>query len=91
LAPPTPSSSSRALRALTIRHRYRHIKIPLLAINGDCDTLLSTQDTIDLAEAAPNATLLLYPDDDHCAMRHYREWLDYSQQWLHDHLAATPT
>ncbi|MEE6177541.1 hypothetical protein [Mycobacterium sp. 050134] len=75
--------------ALTIRDRLPHITIPLLAINGDHDTLLSTQDTVDLANEAPDATLLLYPDDDHCAMRHYREWLDCSQEWLRRQLVDT--
>jgi esterase FrsA len=77
------------LKALSIRDRYRHIIIPLLVINGDHDTLMSTQDSVDLADAAENASLLLYPDDDHCAMGHYRQWLDYSQQWLLDHFTAT--
>jgi esterase FrsA len=81
-----PIALVRALRALSIRDRYAHIAIPLLAINGDQDSLLSSQDTIDLADAAPHATLLLYPDDDHCAMGHYRQWLDYSQDWLREHL-----
>ncbi|WP_374021837.1 alpha/beta hydrolase family protein [Mycobacterium sp. HNNTM2301] len=81
-----PFKLVRALKALTIRDRLSHIAIPLLAINGDHDTLLSTQDTIDLANEAPHATLLLYPDDDHCAMRHYRQWLDSSQEWLRKHL-----
>lgn len=70
------------MRALSIKDLYSHITIPLLVINGDRDTLLSTQDSVDIADAAPHATLLLYPDDDHCAMRHYREWLDHSQHWL---------
>ncbi|MHA3022342.1 alpha/beta hydrolase family protein [Mycobacterium sp. BMJ-28] len=83
-----PIDLMRKLKALSIRDRYRHITIPLLVINGDHDTLLSTQDSVDLADAAPNASLLLYPDDDHCAMGHYRQWLDYSQRWLLDHLAA---
>ncbi|CDO11096.1 alpha/beta hydrolase [Mycolicibacterium cosmeticum] len=77
------------LRALSIRDLYRDITIPLLVINGDHDTLMSTQDSSDLAHAAADATLLLYPDDDHCAMGHYRQWLDRSQQWLLDHLAVT--
>jgi esterase FrsA len=76
------------LKALSIRDRYRHITIPLLVINGDHDTLMSTQDSVDLADAAANASLLLYPDDDHCAMGHYRQWLDFSQRWLLDHLTA---
>ncbi|MEW5813358.1 MAG: alpha/beta hydrolase [Actinomycetota bacterium] len=79
-----------ALRRLSIRDRYADITIPLLAINGTHDTLLSTQDTVDLADTAPDATLLLYPNDDHCAMGHYRQWLDYSQNWLGHHLAADP-
>ena len=70
------------LKALSIRDRYPDITIPLLVINGDHDTLMSTQDSVDLADAAANASLLLYPDDDHCAMGHYRQWLDYSQHWL---------
>lgn len=77
-----PVQLLRALRALSIRDLYSHITIPLLVINGDCDTLLSTQDSVDIADVAPRATLLLYPDDDHCAMRHYRDWLDHSQHWL---------
>ncbi|OBK41895.1 hypothetical protein A5658_02445 [Mycobacterium sp. 1245111.1] len=76
------------LRALSIRDLYPDITIPLLVINGDHDTLMSTQDSSDLARAAANATLLLYPDDDHCAMGHYRQWLDYSQRWLTEHLTA---
>ncbi|WP_185976029.1 S9 family peptidase [Mycolicibacterium sp. 018/SC-01/001] len=83
-----PIALVRALRRLSIRDRYADITIPLLAINGTHDTLLSTQDTIDLADAAPDATLLLYPNDDHCAMGHYRQWLDHSQTWLRQHLAA---
>lgn len=80
------------LRALSLRKAYREITIPLLVINGDHDTLLSTQDSIDLADNATGATLILYPDDDHCAMGHYHEWLELSQRWLHDHLmlASSP-
>lgn len=79
-----------ALKALSIRDFYSRINIPLLAINGDHDTLMATQDTIDLADTAPKGKLLLYPDDDHCAMRHYRQWLDYTQNWLIEHLTAQP-
>lgn len=78
----------RSLKALSIQDRYAHIAIPLLSINGDHDTLMATQDTIDLADTAPRGELLLYPDDDHCAMRHYRDWLDHSQNWLITHLTA---
>lgn len=83
-----PMDLVRRLKALSIRDRYADITIPLLAINGNQDTLLSTQDTVDLAAGAPNATLVLYPDDDHCAMGHYRQWLDLSQAWLADRLVG---
>ncbi|MDG4664404.1 alpha/beta hydrolase [Mycobacterium sp. 236(2023)] len=83
-----PIDLVKKLRALSIRDLYQDITIPLLVINGDHDTLMSTQDSRDLARAAPNATLLLYPDDDHCAMGHYRQWLDYSQRWLLENLNA---
>lgn len=74
------------LKALSLHERYRQIKIPLLVINGEKDTLLSTQDSIDLAKGAQQGTLKLYPDDDHCAMGHYNDWLDLSQTWMRKHL-----
>lgn len=76
------------LKALSLDGLYRQIRIPLLVINGDNDTLLSTQDSVDLAAGARQATLKLYPQDDHCAMGHYREWLDLSQAWLKEHLQS---
>lgn len=81
-----PIALIRSLRALSLRDRYGSIPIPLLVINGDTDTLLSTRDSRELAEQAPYGELQLYPGDDHCAMGHYAEWLDLSQQWLADHL-----
>ncbi len=89
-----PIGLLRRLRGLSLRDRYGAITQPLLVINGDRDTLLSTQDSIDLAEGAANAELLLYPGDDHCAMGHYREWLDATQAWLAAQLlerASVPT
>ena len=63
-----------------------------IVINGDNDTLLSTQDSVDLATEAPLGELKLYPNDDHCAMGHYHEWLALSQTWMLGHLlpAASP-
>jgi pimeloyl-ACP methyl ester carboxylesterase len=58
---------AKKLRALSLKERYPRITVPLLVINGDTDTLASTQDSIDIATYAPNALLKLYPDDDHCA------------------------
>lgn len=75
------------LRALSLRKLYAQIKIPLLVINGDKDTLLSTRDSVELAEQAQQGTLKLYPNDDHCAMAHYTEWLDLSQEWMQQRLA----
>ncbi|MGF0311610.1 alpha/beta hydrolase family protein [Rhodococcus sp. IEGM1428] len=72
----------RKLSAMSIQDRYSDIPMPLLVINGDNDTLMSTQDSVDLADAAPNGAVILYPDDDHCAMGHYRQWLDESQRRL---------
>jgi esterase FrsA len=61
---------------------YRAIDIPLLVINGDKDTLLGTKDSLVLAARVPKALLKLYENDDHCAMGHYREWLDLTFEWL---------
>jgi len=61
---------------------YRRIDIPLLVINGVNDTLLGTEDTVVLALKVPRALLKLYENDDHCAMAHYREWLDLTFEWL---------
>lgn len=78
----TPVGLLRRLRALSLRGRYGEITQPLLVINGDHDTLLSTRDSVELAAGAPQGELRLYPGDDHCAMGHYRQWLDASQRWL---------
>jgi esterase FrsA len=74
------------LGKFSLAQHYRNIDIPLLVINGADDTLISTQDSIDLAIGAPHAQLVLYDGDDHCAMGHAREWSDLSTQFLRDHL-----
>ncbi|WP_220814289.1 alpha/beta hydrolase family protein [Pseudomonas paralcaligenes] len=74
------------LGALSLHTRYRDIKTPLLLINGEKDTLVSTQDSIDISTHAPKALLKLYPDDDHCAMAHSQEWVDLSLEWMGMHL-----
>lgn len=68
------------------RHDIEGICCPVLAINGDKDTLVSTQDTVDLAAWAPHSELCIYPNDDHCAMGHLHEWLDLSRTWIQDKL-----
>ncbi|MER7912756.1 alpha/beta hydrolase [Streptomyces sp. NPDC096068] len=76
----------RRLKSFDIKRLYGEIAVPLLVINGDSDTLISTQDSIDLAEAAPHGELMLYPDDDHCAMGHYSAWLELATHWIAEHL-----
>lgn len=61
---------------------YRKVKIPLLIVNGDTDTLVGTRDAIELNRKIPGALLKLYEDDDHCAMGHYQEWMDLVFDWL---------
>jgi esterase FrsA len=85
-----PIALMRTMRALGIGELYAQIPIPVLAVNGDHDTLMATQDTVDLAAGAPLGELKLYPDDDHCAMGHYAEWLDDSQAWLVEQLGPAP-
>ncbi|MFI1919601.1 alpha/beta hydrolase family protein [Nocardia sp. NPDC020380] len=82
---------SRKLAKLSLAQLYRHTEIPLLVINGAHDTLASTQDSIDLAAEAPNAQLVLYAGDDHCAMGHAQQWSALSARFLSDHLSAAPT
>lgn len=85
-----PRSLITKLQALSLKSTYEQITTPLLVINGENDTLLATQDSIDIATHAPGGLLKLYPDDDHCAMRHATDWFDLSLQFLSTHLAATP-
>lgn len=79
---PQPWAMALRLHRLSLRRRYGAITAPMLVINGERDTLASTRDSIDLAEAAPLGELVLYPDDDHCAMGHYHQWLDLTIDWL---------
>jgi esterase FrsA len=44
------------------------------------DTLISTQDMMEIAHKAPRGQL--HPDGDQCAMGHYREWPDDTPEWL---------
>jgi esterase FrsA len=67
---------------------YRRIHIPLLIINGDNDTLCGTKDSVVLDTKVPKAFLKLYENDDHCAMGHYREWLDLTFGWLKQQFAV---
>jgi esterase FrsA len=65
-----------------------HVLFPRQVERGDADTLVPTQDSVDLATAAPLGELKLYPNDDHCAMGHYDESTGYATRWLRRHLAT---
>lgn len=84
-----PVELGRKLGSLSLRDRLGDITIPILAVNGDSDTLVPTQDTIDLAAAAPLGELTLYPGDDHCAMGHYDQTMPDATRWLAQHLGAS--
>ncbi|QKT07842.1 alpha/beta hydrolase [Gordonia sp. X0973] len=80
------ADTTKKLAAMSIADYYPRIPIPLLVINGADDTLVSTQDSIDIAIGAPYGQLVLYDGDDHCAMGHADEWMRLSQDFLRDHL-----
>ncbi|ORJ52565.1 alpha/beta hydrolase family protein [Mycobacterium simiae] len=81
----------RRLAKYSLAQYYRQIQAPLLVINGSRDTLISTQDSIDLAIGAPNAQLVLYDGDDHCAMGHAEQWSELSARFIREHLLASDT
>ena len=54
----------------------------MLIINGDTDTLMGTQDSIELNRKISSSLLKLYENDDHCAMGHYQEWMDFAFDWI---------
>jgi esterase FrsA len=64
------------------------ISAQLLVINGARDTLVDTQDSIDIAAAAPDALLALYAGDDHCAMGNAEHWSPLAARFLRDHLSG---
>ena len=81
-------SLARRLHPLSTTALHRQITAPVLAVNGDRDTLADPRDTVELAREAPNGELLLYPGDDHCAMGNYTAWFDHSTSWLVEKLGA---
>lgn len=81
-----PLDLLRKLRALAIPTLLSEITIPILAVNGDSDTLIPTRDTVELARRAPRGELRLYPGDDHCAMGHYDEVNADAIAWLREQL-----
>lgn len=82
------ADSSKRLAAMSLADYYARIPIPMLVINGAEDTLISTQDSIDIAVEAPYGQLVLYAGDDHCAMGHADQWMRLSQEFIRRHLLA---
>lgn len=76
------------VRKLSLRDHLPRITIPLLVINGADDTLVRVEDSIDIATYAPNAQLVLYADDDHCAMKNAEAWFDLGVRFLREELGT---
>ncbi|MRH91683.1 alpha/beta hydrolase [Nocardia sp. SYP-A9097] len=69
------------LRALSLRNLYGRITVPLLVVNGSHDAVTDVRDSAELAAAAAQGELRLYPGDDHCAAQHFPEWLGAAVEW----------
>jgi esterase FrsA len=63
---------------------------PLLMINGKHDHLAPIGNIYFMLEHGPvtGREARVYPDDGHCAFKHYREWAPASFAWLHEKLTA---
>lgn len=63
---------------------------PLLMINGKRDHLAPIGNIYFMLEHGPvtGREAHVYPDDGHCAFKHYREWAPASFAWLAEKLAA---
>jgi len=63
---------------------------PILMINGKHDHLAPIGNIYFMLEHGPvtGREARVYPDDGHCAFKHYREWAPASFTWLHDKLTA---
>lgn len=76
------------VKQLTLRDHLPRITLPLLVINGAKDTLVRVEDSVDIATYAPNAQLVLYADDDHCAMKNAEAWFGLAVRFLREQLAT---
>jgi esterase/lipase len=63
---------------------------PLLMINGKHDHLAPIGNIYFMLEHGPvtGREARIYPDDGHCAFKHYREWAPASFAWLREKLTA---
>lgn len=84
----SPIDLSHKLSDFAVTELCSRISAQLLVINGAHDTLVDTQDSIDIAAAAPDALLALYAGDDHCAMGNAEHWSPLAARFLRDHLTA---
>jgi len=66
---------------------------PLLLINGKHDHLAPIGNIYFMLENGPvtGREARVYPDDGHCAFKHYREWAPASFAWLKEKLSAKGT
>ncbi|NUY01458.1 alpha/beta fold hydrolase [Paraburkholderia youngii] len=79
--PPGPEVAGTQLQAMIawanwqgdLRQKLAKINHPVLVTNGDNDAMIPTQNSIVLAEALPNATLILYPNAGHGALFQYAQ------------------
>ena len=46
-------------------NRLSEIKVPVLVTNGQDDFMVPTPNSFAMAQALPNATLIIYPDSGH--------------------------
>ena len=63
---------------------------PLLMINGKHDHLAPIGNIYFMLEHGPvtGREARIYPDDGHCAFKHYREWAPASFKWLNEKLSG---
>jgi pimeloyl-ACP methyl ester carboxylesterase len=62
----------------------KHLKLPVLVVNGKADFIMEPQNSFILAEELPNAQLILYPDAAHGSLFQYPElFVQHSAIFLH--------
>ncbi len=59
---------------------------PILAMNGDQDTIVDPQDTVELG-SLPGNRLILIKNDDHCGIFHYHRMVDIIVKWTRRNLS----
>jgi pimeloyl-ACP methyl ester carboxylesterase len=63
----------------------KHIKMPVLVVNGTADFIFDPQNSFILAEELPSAQLILYPDSSHGSLFQYPTlFVQHSAIFLHE-------